>query len=255
MADEANLTLEKVAAKLGVAPESLAAGPSPLHPDGWVLGSRDETVALRLDMTEQSLHNVCTGTYALRRLPRPDAEVVRWVAAHKADPDEEPWLLLRGTTGCGKTSQSLLVTAELARHNARTNPLHYPWYFTTHRDLAAEMRPGGDLPPEAALKKYEDAALVVLDDLGDYQATDWAVDCTVRLINHRYSKRLPTVYNTNLPFYRTEALAEQENRLGTRIATLSDTLDGRVLSRLSEAWTIDLPEIDHRQGRNRAARG
>jgi len=57
------------------------------------------------------------------------------------------------------------------------------------------------------------AALLVLDDLGVGQATEWAETRFYRLLNHRTSQLLPTVITSN---YSPELL---EERLGPRTAS------------------------------------
>lgn len=238
--------LRKLAADRGTDVATLLEGPDPLDPDGWNLPD-PEKIALRLENADLALRNVGGAEYSPDRLPEINRHVERWVQLQLSDPQQVPFLVLQGTVGCGKTSQLFVGTGELARGYARRNQA-LDWQFTTHRNFAAEIRPGGDDDPEAALRKYMTARLTGLDDLGDYNTQDFgrAVDATVRLINHRYQHKLAMICTTNLPFRRSPEVVEAERVNGVHIATLADTLDGRVLSRLESGWQIVLPEVDHR---------
>jgi hypothetical protein len=117
----------------------------------------------------------------------------------------------------------------------------------THRKFAAAVQPGSGRDPDALMHRLMTADLVAIADLGDFNTQDFGrgVDATSRLINHRAHHRLPTVYDTNLPFVRNEVVRQAEAEFGP-IAVLADTLDGRAISRLQSGWTVAMPEIDHR---------
>jgi len=253
--DELTSVVAAAIARRGIDPARVAGGAPVLDPRGNVM-DYDELVAWRAEQVREALRHQADGQFDLARLPAMHDYVQQWVQAQKGEPGSAPTLLLRGTTGCGKTTQCFCALREMAMHHAATSPAApYAWYFVTHRNFAAQVRPGGGEDPEAVMERYMDAHLLCLDDLGDYHATDWAVDCTARLVNYRDHHGLATIYSSNLPFTRGPKLIEAEQRLGQRIATLSDTLDGRVISRLKGGWIATLPEIDYRMGRGRVLGG
>lgn len=207
---------------------------------------RDEAARWHTEHALRALGNYADGEFDLDQLPEINRHVARWVDIQKRNPREVATLVLQGVVGCGKTSQAFCLLRDLVLWHASRGD-HYTWYFMTHRRFAAAVQPGSGRDPDALMHRLMTADLVVLDDLGDFNTQDFgrAADATSRLINHRAHHRLATVYDTNLPFVRDEGVREAEAEFGP-IAVLSDTLDGRALSRLQSGWTITMPEIDHR---------
>jgi hypothetical protein len=238
-------------AKRGIDPSRALDNPAPvLDPRGNVLG--EEATAWRLEEVQRRLATVLTGEFD--SLPPLHEFVAEWVTEQKKDPKSAPWLVLFGQIGCGKTSQALAAVKELALFHARREPSRsFGWHFITHRNYTAAVRQGREEDHELVISRYENAELLVLDDLGDYNTQDFgrAVEATARLINHRNHHRLPTIYTTNLLYKRDDAVVEMERQIGMKIATLTDTLDGRVISRLEEGWTAPLPEVDYRARKGR----
>jgi len=71
---------------------------------------------------------------------------------------------------------------------------------------------------EERFDQVRQAPLLVLDDLGTHNATDWAREKLFQILNYRYVNHLPLVVTTNL------ALEE---------------IDGRIRSRLSDPGSVD----------------
>jgi DNA replication protein DnaC len=228
--------------------------PSPLSdPRGNVWADQDEAIAWHTEHALRALSVYADGEFDFDRLPPMYEYVARWAESQKRNPQEDPLLTLRGSVGCGKTSQLIVLLRDLVLHHTRTGRRD-PWYFITHRNLAAAMQPGSGRDPDRLMHQLMHATgLVILDDIGDYNTQDFgkAADATSRLINHRVHHRLPTALSTNLPYERGPKIRAAEEEMGTRIAVLADTLDGRVISRLRGGWTVTMPEVDHRalQGR------
>ena len=63
----------------------------------------------------------------------------------------------------------------------------------------------------SASMKFARLPLIVLDDFGTQNATEWAREKLFQILNHRYTNRLSVVITTNL------ALEEIEARLRSRI--------------------------------------
>jgi len=223
-----------------------------LDPRGNVWYNRDEAVRHLTGHALRALSIYADGEFDFDRLPQTYRYVQEWADSQKADPSADPMLMLRGTIGCGKTSQLIVLLRELVLHHAHL-ARHFRWYFITNRNFAAAMQPGSGRDPDALMHRLLHADLVVLDDLGDYNTQDFgrAADATSRLINHRAHHRLPLATSSNLPFVRAEKVKEREEELGQRIAVLADTLDGRAISRLQAGWVVTMPEVDYRarQGR------
>lgn len=102
------------------------------------------------------------------------------------------WLLLEGTYGCGKTHLAAAIA------NAR---LEYgdAVVFITSPDLLDHLR--GSYASETGYDEMFDrlrnAPILILDDLGTENPSGWAQEKLFQLLNHRYSRQLPTVITTN----------------------------------------------------------
>lgn len=199
----------------------------------------DDPVAYRQEAAMRALRGrVANGEFALHRLPPVHPRVQEWIDLFLADPDERPWLVLYGPTGCGKTTQLVHILHQVLMHHARQNRT-YRWGFVTHREFSAATRnwSGGD--PEQVIEDYMQMAFLATDDLGDYNDSAWAADCISRLIGHRVHHRLPLVVTTNL-------LLERGPRVPEGVPVLADTLDPRIISRLKAARWILVGDTDHR---------
>lgn len=97
-----------------------------------------------------------------------------------------------GSTGTGKTH---LACAVLARAVERGIPA----LFVTVPSLLERIRQAyRDDADSDLLGRAQNAAFLVLDDLGAEKPTEWVQEKLFALVNHRYSMELPTVVTTNL---------------------------------------------------------
>jgi DNA replication protein DnaC len=118
-----------------------------------------------------------------------------------------PSILLLGVTGVGKTHEAYGAMRELA-----VSGVYGQWQVTTAADLYAALRPRHGVDSEAEFRKYRDARLLLVDDLGaERKPTEFTEEINFRLINHRYEHHLPTVMTSNM---RPKELTE---RLGDRV--------------------------------------
>jgi DNA replication protein DnaC len=148
----------------------------------------------------------------------PASKVSTWITRHLADPKAHPTLVLSGDTGTGKTHQAVAALRVIATERPGLR-----WQATTHPDLGDELRPKSDNSHEYALDAYLDAELLVLDDLAAGMSTPWTADCIQRLADRRWTRRMATIYTTNLG-------ADQ----------LRDAVGDRVVSRLGDATHVNL---------------
>ncbi|MCC6803140.1 MAG: ATP-binding protein [Anaerolineae bacterium] len=112
--------------------------------------------------------------------------------AYAANPDG--WLLLEGTYGCGKTHLAAAVG------NARLQVEDVVLFITTP-DLLDHLRntygADSELGYDEMFDRLRNAPMLILDDLGVENPSAWAQEKLFQLLNHRYSRMLPTVITTN----------------------------------------------------------
>lgn len=112
--------------------------------------------------------------------------------AYAANPDG--WLLLEGTYGCGKTHLAAAVG------NARLQVEDIVLFITTP-DLLDHLRntygADSELGYDEMFDRLRNAPMLILDDLGVENPSAWAQEKLFQLLNHRYSRMLPTVITTN----------------------------------------------------------
>ncbi len=118
------------------------------------------------------------------------------------------WLLLQGDYGCGKTHLAAAIA------NFAVN-MGVPTLFLTVPDLLDMLRfsyDSEDTTFEERFNEIRNASLLILDDFGTQNATNWAQEKLFQIINYRYINKLPLVVTTNL------SLDEIDERIRSRLA-------------------------------------
>lgn len=134
------------------------------------------------------------------------------------------WLLLMGTYGCGKSHLAAAIANTCVEFGMKT-------IFLTVPDLLDWLRYSYDAGDETFERRFEEIRnvnLLVLDDLGAQNATNWAAEKLFQIIDYRYIRKLPTVVTTNLDL---------------------DDLDDRIRSRLQDpdlVTSVDITAPDYR---------
>lgn len=144
-----------------------------------------------------------------------------------------PSLLLLGVTGVGKTHEAYGAIRDLA-----ITGINARWTVTTAADLYAALRPRHGVDSETEFRRYRDARLLLVDDLGAARtSTEFTEEINFRLVNWRYERHMPTLLTSNcLP-------GELAGRLGDRVT-----------SRLAEmCQRISLKGQDKRRSKGEAA--
>jgi DNA replication protein DnaC len=121
--------------------------------------------------------------------------------------NQQGWLIMQGGYGCGKTHLAAAIANESAA-------LGVPALFITVPDVLDQLRFAYQDPDSTFEKRFEEirrAPLLILDDFGTQNATEWAEEKLFQILNFRYTNQLPLVVTTNLP------LDDIEPRLRSRL--------------------------------------
>lgn len=146
-------------------------------------------------------------------------------AAREYADNPSGWLLIQGRFGVGKTHLAAAIANAAASQDM-------PTIFLTVPDLLDSLRytfSARDASFEQRFEQIRRAPLLILDDFGTQNTTDWAREKMFQILNFRYINHLPLVVTTNL------LLNEIEGRMRSR---LND-------SRLVQRVVIHAP--DHRR--------
>lgn len=123
---------------------------------------------------------------------------------------QEPrgWLLLEGRYGCGKTH----LAAAVGNWRLKNGD---PVVFITTPDLLDHLRsafaPDAEVGYDAVFDRLRNIALLILDDLGVENPSQWAKEKLFQILNHRYTAKLPTIITTN------KSLEELDDRISSRL--------------------------------------
>jgi DNA replication protein DnaC len=145
-------------------------------------------------------------------------------------------LYLEGTFGTGKTHLAVAIALHLIRQGVgvicKTS-------IDLLMDIKAAFRYEGGEEEETA--KYKRCPLLVIDDLGKEQCTEWSLPKLYEIINDRYEKCKPTVVTTN--YSHDDLVRRLVPRGGDNVTA------GALVSRLKESAII-MPMVwnDWREG-------
>ena len=117
-------------------------------------------------------------------------------------------LYIHGGVGAGKTHSA----SAMARLFAEAG---YDVAFTTAKGMLERVKATFDEGgTEAAVARYAKCDVLVLDDLGKEDATEWSVGTVFSVLDARYEDMRPTIVTSN---YAPGALADRLARRGERV--------------------------------------
>lgn len=134
-------------------------------------------------------------------------EALAYARDYAAQPDG--WILFEGSYGTGKTHLAAAIGNALLEHEAQV-------IFVTVPDLLDYLRsayaPNAESGYDEMFDRLRDANVLILDDLGVENPSEWAGEKLFQLLNHRYVYHLPTIVTTNVD------LETIDPRLASRLA-------------------------------------
>ena len=111
------------------------------------------------------------------------------------------WIVFEGTYGSGKTHLAAAIGNERLEHGEMV-------LFITAPDLLDHLRGSygrdAEMSYNETFARVRSADLLILDDLGVENPSEWSKEKLFQLLNHRYSERLPTVITTNTDIDRLD---------------------------------------------------
>lgn len=117
-------------------------------------------------------------------------------------------LYLEGPCGTGKTHLAIAIALAIINTGV-------PVICKTSIDILGDIKRcyerNSEVTEEEVLEVYKTVDLLIIDDLGKEQVTEWSVPVLYSILNERYEALLPTIITTN---YNTTALAEKLSAKG-----------------------------------------
>lgn len=213
------------------------------HREAQARAARDQRLAsLRAELG--AMAGVTLQTFALNR---PIDKPVKWggatytvesqrsalhVAWHKVSSYSQGpvgWLYLAGPVGSGKTHLAAAAANALADR--------YDIVYASAPQLLRYIRAGfQDHTADSRLEAVQLASVLILDDIGAEQLTDWSESLLFDLLNQRYLYQRHTILTSNL---HHDALP---SRIGSRIAQETGK-SGIVLLPVCDYRRLDQPDI------------
>lgn len=156
-----------------------------------------------------------------------------WIAdcEKKHSPTPPPnGIYLSGRSGNGKTHLAAAILNAIIAASPST-----PTLAMSMQELIGRLKQSYDSDESEAkedelIKTYTEVPVLLIDDLGSEQPTEWAADRIFRIVNGRYNNNLPTIVTSN---YDTDSLAKRLTP--KRHSENGDYTDGiKIADRLAE---------------------
>lgn len=143
-----------------------------------------------------------------------------------------PFLSLLGIIGTGKTHIALSIAWEWLRQGKTVVYYQVEGLLDALRHGYSSWRRGNPDGYQSVLAFSQNASLLILDDFGAQQETEWATSKLDQIVDHRYINRKPLIVTTNLAL---------------------DKLPPRIVDRLREGALIQLSGTSYRGKKHEAA--
>ncbi|MHB8984277.1 MAG: ATP-binding protein [Carboxydocellales bacterium] len=119
-------------------------------------------------------------------------------------------LVFTGSIGCGKTFLASSIANALMEGGREVMFIVVPDLLDEIRATYDQNRTGGDITEHHLMDTARNVEILILDDLGAHNYTEWTRNRLYSIINYRLNHHKPTVVTTNL------SLQDLEEYLGER---------------------------------------
>lgn len=137
---------------------------------------------------------------------------------------------LSGRSGTGKTHLAAAILNEIIVRCPTAPTLAMSMQELIGRLKQSYDSDDAEVREDELIKTYTDVPILLIDDLGSEQPTEWAADRIFRIVNGRYNNCLPTIVTSN---YGVDELAKRLTP--RRHADRGDYTDGiKIADRLAE---------------------
>lgn len=172
---------------------------------------------------QRTFPNFRTDTPGRKKNYRIAKEYADNFAYHQAKGDG---LYIEGTNGTGKTHLAAAIALQLIHEGV-------PVICKTSSDLLLDIKKsfdGDGMRESDILDIYKRVDLLIIDDLGKEQCSDWSMSTLYSILNDRYEDMKPTIVTTN---YNADALVAALTPKG-----FDNTKSVAIISRLREVSTV-----------------
>lgn len=184
---------------------------------------KDEGDALEKMQKMSNLRQFSLATFATFDRDVPGTREAYETSVRYSEVWDPMWLVLSGGCGCGKTHLAAAVA------NATLDRLTV--LFAVVPDLLDQLRaayaPGSDYSFDDRFRAIRDVGMLILDDFGTENTTEWAREKLFQIINYRLNEQLPLVITTN-----------NVRRDKTTGRFIFGGVDDRIASRLSDVRMV-----------------